>query len=367
MSMRNLSGKNVEFGKRERIELLTNIDRLFLLLFAVYFAVCVAAIVLFRVQNQSVIVPATFASVPLAMVGIAYCIYNRKRYVLALAVVTPIIMLLLKIDFNWILVTVSIMIGLVGVLALVSILQRAIFYPVIASIELINIKGKLTLFDRMVSFLFSISGDIDTRNIEIDYNLNRASIPWKEVASTLRISFMAGLFIWIYISMNPSWMSYGSLSSVPVYLFSVMLYIPLIVMPFSIFMSMNARISTRYKDFMIYDGVKMTLYRMVVPIFAAFIYILLAVNESGIMAVLMFIMLSVLFNLIINTAACLIFYRWFESGVVNDVRSGWYRFRPYSLTMIIEDEKSVMKEDVPDTPRRDMSDLGVMVFAESQE
>ncbi|MGN1044860.1 MAG: hypothetical protein ACI4Q9_02750 [Candidatus Methanomethylophilaceae archaeon] len=365
--MRTPTRKASEFGKRESINLLSNFDRFLLLLFAVSFALCIVAIVLSRVGEQSVIVPATFASAPLAVVGIAYCIYNRKRYVLALAVITPLVMLILNTDFNWILVTVSIMVGLVGVLALVSILQRAIFYPVIASIELINIKGKLTLFDRMISFLFSISGDIDTRNIEIDYNLNRASIPWKEVASTLRISFMAGLFIWIYISMNPSWMSYGSLSSVPVYLFSVMLYIPLIVMPFSIFMSMNARISTRYKDFMIYDGVKMTLYRMVVPVFAAFIYILLAVNESGIMAVIVFITLSVLFNLIINTAACLIFYRWFESSVVNDVRSGWYRFRPYSMTMVIEDEKSVMKEDVPDTPRRDMSDLGVMVFAESQE
>ena len=367
MSVRGLPDRRVMISERGRISTLSFTDRLLLVIFAISFCLAIVGLQILPIYGVSVFVSAIVASSPLAIVGIAYCVSYRKNYLLALFTLLVIGMLFLTVDMNWILAISSIGVGLIGVLALVSVFQKAIFYPVIASIEYLNIKPRLSFSERVVSFLFSISGDLDTRNIEIDDNLNRASIPWGEMASTMRLSFMAGLFIWIYISMNPSWLSFGSFSDVPVYLFSVMLYIPLLVMPFSIFMSLNVRISTKYRDFRVYDGVKMTLYKMVVPIVAAFIYVFLAVNNNGIWDVAYFILLSAFFNLIINTLACLLFYRSFEGTVINEIRSKWSVFRPISMTMVIEDDNPVIKEDVPDTPRRDMSDLGVMVFGDSHE
>ena len=365
--MRGSPDRQMVISEREHISILSFVDRLLLAIFAVSFCLAMVGLQILGAYGVSIFVSAIVASSPLAIVGISYCLAYRKNYILALIALAVIGMLFLTVDMSWILASVSIGVGLIGVLALVSVFQKAIFYPVLASIEYLNIKSRLSFSERVVSFLFSISGDLDTRNIEIDTNLNRASIPWREVASTMRLSFMAGLFIWIYISMNPSWMSSGWISDVPVYLFSLMLYIPLMVMPFSIFMSLNVRISTKYKDFKVYDGVKMTLYKMVVPIVAAFFYVLIAVNNSGIWDVFYFILLSAFFNLIINTLACLMFYRWFEGTVINEIRSKWSVFRPISMTMVIEDEDPVVKEDVPDTPRRDMSDLGVMVFGDSHE
>ena len=106
---------------------------------------------------------------------------------------------------------------------------------------------------------------------------------------------------------------------------------------------------------------------MVVPIVAAFFYVLIAVNNNGFWDVVYFILLSLFFNLVINTLACLLFYRYFEGSVINEIRSRWSLFRPVSMTMVIEDGNPIVKEDVPDTPRRDISDLGVMVFSDSQE
>ncbi len=367
MARRGSPDRDIIINEREHIRLLSMIDRILLAIFAASFIIAMLGLQILGRADVSVFVSAVVASSPLAFVGVAYCVCYRKNYLLGLLALSIIGMVILSVDMSWILAVSSIAIGIIGVLALVSIFQKAIFYPVVASIEYLNIKSDLSMFDRMVSFMFSISGDLDTRNIEIDTNLNRASIPWKEVASTMRLSFMAGLFIWIYISMNPSWMTFGSLSDVPVYLFSLMLYIPLMVMPFSIFMSLNVRISTKYKDFKIYDGVKMTLYKMLVPILAAFFYVLVAVNHNGIQAVVYFILLSAFFNLFINTLACLLFYRSFESPVVNEIRSRWSVFRPISMMMVVEDDDPVTKENVPDTPRRDMSDLGVMVFGDSHE
>ena len=367
MGKRKVPVKQEHFSERERIRLLTDVDKALLAIFAISFILAIVGLQVIRLRELSVFISAIIASVPLAVVGISYCVHYRKKYMLALWSLTVVAMILLSVDISWILAVACISLGLVGLLALVSIFQKAIFFPIMASMEYLNIKTKLSLFDRVVSFLFSISGDLDTRNIEIDTNLNRASIPWREVASTLRLSFMAGLFIWIYISMNPSWFSSDMFTNVPVYLFSLMLYIPLLVMPFSIFMSLNVRICTRYRDFKVYDGVKMTLYKMLAPVLATFIYILLAVNSNGISVVFYFILLSVIFNLLINLLACLSFYRWFEGGVVNEIRSKWSTFRPVSMMMVVEDENHIAKEEVPDTPRRDLSDLGVMVFGDSQE
>ena len=364
---RGFSDRQLFIGDRAHITVLSRYDRFLLGIFILSFVAAIIGLQILRIYNIPIFFSAIIASAPLAIVGASYFLIYRKTYLLAIFLLFVLGMILLSVDMNWIFAISTIGIGMFGVLALVSVFQKAIFYPIVASIEYMNIKTKLGLFDRLVSFLFSISGDLDTRNIEIDSNLNRASIPWREVISTMRLSFMAGLFIWIYISMNPSWLSFGSYSNVPVYLFSLMLYIPLLVMPFSIFMSLNVRISTRYRDFRIYDGVKMTLYKMVVPIAAAFIYVLLAVNKNGIQDVVYFILLSAVFNLLINILVCLLFYRVFESGVVNEIRSKWSVFRPMSLTMVVEDGDLSVKEDVPDTPRRDMSDLGVLVFGDSHE
>lgn len=367
MGRRKVPVKQINLRERERIRLLSNADKVLLAIFAVSFILAIVGLQVIRVRGLSVFISAIIASMPLAIVGISYCAHYRKMYMLALWSLAILAMILLSVDISWILAVACISLGLVGLLALVSVFQKAIFFPIVSSIEYLNIKTRLSVFDRLVSFLFSISGDLDTRNIEIDANLNRASIPWREVASTLRLSFMAGLFIWIYISMNPSWFSSDTFANVPVYLFSLMLYIPLLVMPFSIFMSLNVRISTRYRDFKVYDGVKMTLYKMLAPILVAFMYILLAVNNNGIEVVFYFVLFSAVFNLLINLLACLSFYRWFEGGVVNEIRSQWSTFRPVSMMMVVEDENHTIKEEVPDTPRRDLSDLGVMVFDDSQE
>jgi len=194
--------------------------------------------------------------------------------------------------------------------------------------------------------------------------VKRASLPWKEIWSSMKVSFLIGVFIWIYLSMNPSWMQFDSFSNVPAYIFAVMMYIPLIVLPFSIFMSLNVRIETRYRDFRIYDGVKGTLMRMAIPIFAAFMYILVAVNKNGFQDVLTFIALSVVFNMLICVAACMVYYKGFESHIIDSIISRWNSFRPVQLLMDVDDLDEIIKEDVPGTPVRDYSDMGELEFPE---
>lgn len=346
--------------KKANISLVRHADKIMVAAFLISFIVCLAVGYAYTsvnsMQGTSI---ALFLPVPFVVAGILSCALRKRWIYLALVTASAVAMYFSGVHNLLILVLVNIFIGIIGVVAIVTIEQRFIFYRVVSSVEYLNIKDKRTFWDNVVAFAFNITGDLDTRNLNIDYNMRRASIPWNEVMSTLKLSIFVGMFIWIYLSMNPTWMTFESFSSVPVYLFSLILYIPVVIMPFSIFMSMNVRIETKYKDFRLYDGIRDTLKTMAVPIFAAFMFIFLAVNENGIQDVFYFIAISVFFIIFINAACCIMYYRYFEFEIIEDIVTKWQEFRPISMMVSITDKTKYRKKE-PATPKRDLTQFDAL-------
>ena len=139
------------------------------------------------------------------------------------------------------------------------------------------------------------------------------------------------------------------------------MFIPVIVMPWSIFMSLNVRIRTKYRDFYLYSGIIETLKRIILPMFAALVYLLIAVNKSGFMSVLAYIILSVVITAFIIGLTSLIYYAFFERKIVNDIVSKWKVFRPISLLMEIDDARDGITK-YPGTPVRDTNDFHSLDF-----
>ena len=361
---RNDSTEKILF-ERKTIDITGPHDRLTVLIFVVSFAIsAIAGAICLEFTDLVMLDLSLFATLPLVVLGAFHLLRSKLyRYLFVVLAIAVGVMFYYGVSYITIMAIAMISVGISGVVQLVAVLQRFLFYRVLSSVEYLNVREKLSLWDKAVAFLFNISNDLDTRNLEIDENVKRASLPWNEIGSSLKISFIIGMFIWIYISMNPSWMEYD-LTNVPVYLFALMMYIPVIVLPFSIFMSLNVRIETRYRDFRIYDGIKATLMRMAIPVFATFMYIILAVNKNGFTSVLAFIGISVVFNFIICVFACFIYYKGFESDIVDAIIAKWKQFRPVQMTMSVKDPESALKEDVPDTPKRDYSDFGELTFPE---
>ncbi|MDR1690971.1 MAG: oxidoreductase [Candidatus Methanoplasma sp.] len=259
----------------------------------------------------------------------------------------------------------SLIIGAAGVVALVDALQRAIFYRILRAIEYANVKKKLAFIDKLVIFLFNVPEDLDTRNITMDYELSRTKIPWREVGNSISMGLMVGMFIWIYISMNPTFMNLSSVSSVPLLMFTLILYIPVLVMPWSIFRSLNVRIETKYRDFKVYNGIKATLQRMAVPVIAALFFVLVAINTSDIVTVLYYIFLSAAMIVVILTLVSLLYYWVFEAVTINDIISKWKMFRPVPVFVGLESmDPKAPRDDLPGTPKRDKNDFGKLTLPE---
>ena len=113
---------------------------------------------------------------------------------------------------------------------------------------------------------------------------------------------------------------------------------------------------------MLYDGVKDTLKRMVVPILATVAFIALAASTTGIKSVLLFIVLSIVVNVVIIVLTSAVYYKFFESKIVDDIVSKWRVFRPVSLLMKVDDEAAGMRQELPGTPKRERNDYGKLEF-----
>ncbi|MDR0887944.1 MAG: hypothetical protein LBM39_02015 [Candidatus Methanoplasma sp.] len=308
-------------------------------------------------------------SVPFFICGIIY--YLRTRFwILIILAAAAVVLWFIDIPMPLLILVLLLTIGAPGVVAIVEAIQRWMFYRVLHTIEYVNVKKKLSFTEKFIVFLFNVPVDIDTRNITMDYGLRRSGIPWKEMLGTISLGLMVGMFIWIYISMNPVIMDLSgeldlsSIGSAPFLIFTIILYIPIIVLPWSIFKSLNVRVETHYRDFKVYNGVRSTIQTMVVPIVAAFILVFTALASSDYLAVLFYIGMSVVMVTAIVGLAAAFYYVGFETVLINDIVSKWKKFRPVPIFIGLK-AKEQKKEEVPGTPNRDTEDFGKLVLPDN--
>jgi hypothetical protein len=363
-------GRNGDFWADqlpEGISLVRRFDKVIAISFAISFVISLA-FVLYEEKTGGYpmynVMP--LLAIPFFVCGII-CFIRSRYWLLLILAAAGVVLWYFEIPVTVIFLLLFVVIGASGVVALVDALQRAMFYPVLRRVEYINVKGKLTAKDKLVSFLCNVPEDLDTRNITMDYELSRTKIPWKEVGNSISMGLMVGMFLWIYISMNPTFMDLSIEASVPLLMFTLVLYIPVLVMPWSIFRSLNVRIETNYRDFKIYNGIRATLQRMAVPIVAALFFVLVAINTSDIRTVFFYIMLSAAMIVAILTLVSILYYWIFETATINDIVSKWKMFRPVPVFVGLEkDGEKGSRDELPGTPKRDKTDFGKLTLPEDK-
>lgn len=352
------------------LSLVRKFDRTILLVTLLALIPCIIATYFMAASGNATlydIVPVL--TLPLFLDGILIYVHER-RWKSSIAVLLFVILLAVLHFTGYVTLTLTILFfilfilfGGTGVVALADGFQRFMFYKIIHSIEYMNVKKRLSIFDRIISFIFNVPEDLDTRNITMNYNLQRTSIPWKEMMQTITVALMLGMTIWIYISMNPNFMAsdtYGSLMSVSVFMFSLILMIPLLVLPFTIFKSLEVRIETNYRAFHIHSGAMETIKRMALPIVATLIYVFLAINKSNPLQVLTYIGVSALAIVFVVGYTCILYYTANERTLAKDIAAKWRVFRPVPIFVRLDDESRGRNanEKLPGTPVRDLSDFG---------
>lgn len=377
----NLRQTNNSFRENNSrdLGLLSKYDKLVLIVFAVTLLSCVGATVfMILVFNVNIVNSMMIVTSPFFILGLMWYNHEKKWHVLIFIIGLSVLiyhfthgwideftvgtqysskgdfLLLFAIDF--------ILIGSFGVASVVSAVQRFLFFRIVSMIRSINLKEDMSMMEKIIAFMFNIPSDLDTRSLDMNTNLCRASIPWREIRETMGMSLMIATFIWIYFSMSPTFSAISSFSNIPMYVFAIILYVPVLVMPWSIFYALDVRVKTSFRSFKLYSGIKGTIERIMLPVFAALIYVLIAFRNNDPMTVLTFIGTSIMMIVLVTVFTSTIYYTYFENKLVDDIVPKWKTFNPEELLITVNDQQP--KREYPGTPQRDMTDFGDFTFKE---
>lgn len=310
---------------------------------------CALAIVaLVMITDISVYELLPLSAIPFFVTGFINYVLSR-RWITALFIVVATVLCYL-IEPIVALFMLYVFVCAEGVAVTVELIQRVLFYRVLSVVERVNVKRKLTPWDRVVVFLFNIPCDLDTRNLVMDNSVKREGLPWRDMMQTMVLALVLCVFLWIYMFLNPAF--YGGTSGIPIYTFTIILYLAVLVMPWSIFGALDVRIETDHRDFKLYRGLLETMKRMFLPSMAALVFLALAVSNGG--HALYYVGMSIVMIFVIIVFTSLMYYTRNEASVVNDIVSKWSIFHPADIySDYVMGERSYEKEDFPGTPVRD--------------
>lgn len=286
-------------------------------------------------------------AIPFFVTGsVSYIIGHR--FVEALAIVGISVVFYL-IDPALVIPLLYILVCAGGVAITVEIIQRLLFYRILRSVEQVNSKRRLNLFDKVVVFLFNIPCDLDTRNLLMDHQLRRSGLPWKDMFYTMMLALCLCVFLWIYMFLNPAFAvdTPGAL----IHTFTIILYVQVLVMPWGIFGSLNVRVGTEFRDFRLYSGLLETTKRMFLPAMLALLFLAVAFSSGS--YTLYYVAMSIVMIVVTCVFASAVYYTRNEASVVNDITSRWRAFHPVDMYSGFGEETASSRDAVPGTPTRD--------------
>ncbi len=320
-----------------------------------FLALLVASIVAFflvaMTEEYTVYTSLPIMAIPFFVIGAIFYIVNRRFIAAAVIIVLSVIAYFLMPES--VLFILYLLVCAEGVAIIVEVFQRLAFYEIMARIEKSNIKEKQDIIDKIVVFFFNIPVDLDTRNLKIDENISRNKIPIKDMLNSVLISVLFCMFLWIYMFLNPAVTLHTN--GVPIYTFTIILYLSAMVMPWTIFSTVNARIGTDYRDFNLYNGFMETFKKMFLPAFAAVMFLIFALSSGP--ENFYFILMSLAMIIVMTVFTTLMYFTSNELTLVNDILDKWKDFHPTEIYSSYNSyTKSSMDDDIPGTPRRNPSD-----------
>ena len=354
MKVMKTEEKKVTFdGDVKRINLLRKNDTIVGLLFLGLLAVSfIAFLVLAGTEEFTVYTALPVMALPFFVIGVIFYVVNRRFIAAGVILVLSLIAYIIMPDS--VLFILYLLVCAEGVAMVVEVFQRLIFYEILSRIEQVNVKEKMDIIDKIIVFFFNIPVDLDTRNLKIEADLSRNKLPVNDMISCMIISVLFCMFLWIYVVLNP--LVTLDTKGVPIYTFTIILYISAAVMPWTVFSTVNARIESDYRSFKLYDGFMETFKRMFLPAFAAVLFLILALYTGP--ENLFYILMSLVMIIVMTIFTSAMYFTSNELGMVNDILDKWGEFHPTEIYSGFDSvrRKSSYDDDIPGTPRRSPSE-----------
>ncbi len=176
-------------------------------------------------------------------------------------------------------------------------------------------------------WIFIIPDVLNTKTLNIKYRGKEKKFPWSNLKKAMMWQLLLGIIVIIYISLNPFFLESISFQSLFSIASNISLFIPIIILPWFIFLRIDARIKGPAKDFQLYSGIAYRMYRTFVTLGTIIIIIRLALKNVNLREVIMAIPIYYVFFIITVFFLTFVYFNYFENNLASDVSEGFVKIK----------------------------------------
>jgi hypothetical protein len=170
-----------------------------------------------------------------------------------------------------------------------------------------------------LGWAYAIPDVLDTRDLTINKGEPRKKIPWPILKQAVIWQIFFGLVIVIYISFSPFFLDVTEMGFMFIIASNVTNFIPIFILPWFIYLRLDAKIKGIVKDFKLFDGLKSRMLQTIVAFSTLILFVRMAVVRPGfrefIGAFLGFFVLFIV-TVIMTT---FVYFNYFENDLAADI------------------------------------------------
>jgi len=171
----------------------------------------------------------------------------------------------------------------------------------------------------VLQWLFNIPDVLDSNTLTVDEIHPRKRFPWRTLGSALMWEIFFSAVLAIYISLNPFLFEIGtfqqrfSLSS------SLSIIIPMFIIPWFIYLRLNARIKGPVKDFKLFDGIKSRMVGTLVAFGTLIVFLRFALRDISAFKILEEFTNFYFFFIVVTIIFTFVYLNYFEDDLAMTV------------------------------------------------
>ena len=217
-----------------------------------------------------------------------------------------------------------------GMIGILSALERGIAPEILLHVSRItpHISDSMKKKDikayvgySVLRWFFIIPGALDTKTLIISHVKPEKQFPWPLLKKAMMWQILLGAIVIIYISLNPFFLEGTSFQSLFNIATNISIVIPFIILPWFIFLRLNARINGPVEDFQLYSGVAYRMYRSFVTLGTLIIIIRLALKNVNPRDVIAAFPIYYVFFIITIFFLTFVYFNYFENDLAKDIAS----------------------------------------------
>jgi hypothetical protein len=215
--------------------------------------------------------------------------------------------------------------GMMGVMSALVRLKTADFLVEITKITP-NIKEKKKKEDKKtymgyiwLGWAFDIPEVLDTKTLTINRGEPKDKIPWSIFKKAVLWQMFFGFVIVIYISFSPFLLDLMDMMSLFSIASNISTFIPLFILPWFIYLRLDAKIEGPVKDFKLYDGLSSRMFQTLFAFSTIILIVRLALEKSEIRSVLSSFASFYIFFVVGVLIFTFIYFNYFENDLALDI------------------------------------------------